>query len=78
LKSILHYDFQIFINIIKYQMRSRLVAPKSGMTNSSGSSSLIQRSLNLGKKGYARIKAILWIGGVSLVLLVLPVAFGTI
>jgi len=59
-------------------MRSRLVAPKSGMTNSSGSSSLIQRSLNLGKKGYARIKAILWIGGVSLVLLVLPVAFGTI
>lgn len=78
MKSILHYDFQIFINIIKYQMRSRLVAPKSGMTNSSGSSSLIQRSLNLGKKGYARIKAILWIGGVSLVLLVLPVAFGTI
>jgi len=58
-------------------MRSRLVAPKT-VSNNSTSSSIYQKTLNLSKKGYARMKTMLWIGGVSLVLLVLPVAFGTI
>jgi len=59
-------------------MRSRLVAPKNGPVNGSGSSSLYHKTLNLGRKSYARIRAILWIGGVSLLFLVLPIALGSI